>query len=204
MTLNIILDIVVSGLLLTTIAYAILLSRRLGALRNDKQQLEALVASLDGSSHRAEAGIAALKEAAERIGQQLQQRVDQGKALQGDLSYIIDLGGGLADRLEGTIRARRDDTRAAPELPEATPRRRAATERPIGERSIGERLATERLPERNVGERAVVERAVGAARETLRGHAVAEETAPAAEPVRIADFATRAERLLRGALEARR
>ncbi len=200
MTLNIILDIVVSGLLLTTIAYAILLSRRLGALRNDKQQLEALVASLDGSSQRAEAGIAALKEAAERIGQQLQQRVEQGKALQGDLSYIIDLGGGLADRLEGTIRARRDDNRAAPELPEVAPRRRGATERPIGERPIGERLATER----NVGERAVVERAVGAVRETLRGHAVAEETAPAAEPVRIADFATRAERLLRGALEARR
>jgi hypothetical protein len=186
MTLNIILDIVVAGLLLTTIAYAILLSRRLGALRNDKQQLEALVASLDTSSQRAEASITALKEAAERVGQQLQQRVDQGKALQGDLSYIIDLGGGLADRLEGTIRARRDDGRAAPDLPDTQPRRRAVAERP------------------GPVERAFVERAVGAARETVRGQAAVEETAPAAEPVRIADFASRAERLLRGALEARR
>ena len=49
MTLNIVLDIVVAGLLLATIAYAMLLSRRLGALRNDKQQLEALVSSLDAS-----------------------------------------------------------------------------------------------------------------------------------------------------------
>jgi hypothetical protein len=172
MTLNIVLDIVVSALLLATIAYAMLLSRRLGALRNDKQALEALVASLDSSSQRAESGIAALKDAAERIGQQLQQRVDQGKALQGDLSYIIDLGSGLADRLEGNIRARRDDGRTAPEPAETSPRRRAGAER-----------------------------AVGAARETMR--AAAEEV-PAGEPVRIADFATRAERLLRGALEARR
>src|SRR5260221_6861258 len=128
MTLNIVLDIVVAGLLLATIAYAVLLSRRLGALRNDKQQLEALVSSLDISSQRAEAGIASLKEAAERIGQQLQQRVEQGKALQTDLSYIIDLGGGLADRLESTIRARRDDTKPSPaavaEAPDPRPRRR--------------------------------------------------------------------------------
>ena len=195
MTLNIILDIVVSALLLATIAYAMLLSRRLGALRNDKQALEALVASLDSSSQRAESGIAALKEAAERIGQQLQQRVDQGKALQGDLSYIIDLGGGLADRLEGTIRARRDEARA----PEAsdTPRRRIVSERPAADRP-----GSERHVDRSSGERAVVERAVGAARETLR--APVDEAAPAGEPVRIADFASRAERLLRGALEARR
>ena len=188
MTLSIILDIVVSALLLTTIAYAVLLSRRLGALRNDKRELEALVASLDSSSQRAEAGIAALKEAAERIGQQLQQRVDQGKALQGDLSYIIDLGGGLADRLESSIRARRDDGRAAPELPEAPPRRRAAIERPA-ERPT---------------ERAVVERPAAAPRETMRAPAAVDEPASPAEPVRIADFASRAERLLRGALEARR
>jgi uncharacterized protein DUF6468 len=185
MTLNIILDIVVAGLLLTTIAYAMLLSRRLGALRNDKQQLEALVASLDSSSQRAEAGIAALKEAAERIGRQLQERVDQGKALQTDLSYIIDLGGGVADRLEGTIRARRDDGRAASDPPDAPPRRRA-----VGEAGPNERTA--------------IERGAGAARETARGHAALEELAPAAGPARIADFASRAERLLRGALEARR
>jgi uncharacterized protein DUF6468 len=184
MTLSIILDIVVSALLLATIAYAVLLSRRLGALRNDKQELESLVASLDSSSQRAEAGIAALKEAAERIGQQLQQRVEQGKALQGDLSYIIDVGGGLADRLEGTIRARRDDSRPAPDLPDTAPRHRTGNERP--------------------SDRAAVERAVGAARESTRGPVPADETAPAGEPVRIADFASRAERLLRGALEARR
>jgi hypothetical protein len=169
MTLNIILDVVVAGLLVATIAYAALLSRRLGALRNDKQQLEALVSSLDTSSQRAEGSIAALRETAERIGQQLQQRIDQGKALQGDLSYIIDLGGGLADRMEATIRTRRDDARAEPEAP----RRRVAGERPP---------------------------------DALRARTSGEEVVPAiaADAARIADFPSRAERLLRGALEARR
>jgi hypothetical protein len=170
MTLNIILDVVVAGLLVATIAYAALLSRRLGALRNDKQQLEALVSSLDTSSQRAEGSIAALRETAERIGQQLQQRIDQGKALQGDLSYIIDLGGGLADRMEATIRTRRDEARAEQE---AAPRRRVAGERPL---------------------------------DALRVRTSGEEVVPAiaADAARIADFPSRAERLLRGALEARR
>src|SRR5438552_5044865 len=132
MTLNIVLDVVVAGLLLATIAYAILLSRRLGALRNDKRQLEALVSSLNVSSQRAEAGIASLKEAAERIGLQLQQRLEQGEALQTDLSYIIDLGGGLADRLEGAIRVGRDESKSAPasvaEVPDPRRRRRLAGE----------------------------------------------------------------------------
>ena len=62
MTLSILLDALVAGLLVATIAYAMVLTRRLGALRNDKAQLEALVRSLDESSRRAESGIAALKE----------------------------------------------------------------------------------------------------------------------------------------------
>ena len=175
MTLNIVLDVVVAGLLLATIAYAILLSRRLGALRNDKRQLEALISSLDVSSQRAEAGIASLKEAAEQIGQQLQQRLEQGKALQTDLSYIIDLGGGLADRLEGSIRVGRDESKSAPvsvaEAPDPRRWRRLAGEAPA---------------------------------ERPRGNPDRDEVAAAVEAARIADFPSRAERLLRGALEARR
>jgi hypothetical protein len=108
MTLTVVLDAVVAGLLLATIVYAMLLSRRLGSLRNDRAQLEALVRSLDESSRRAEAGVAALSQAADEIGQELQQRVDRGRALRSDLTHIIELGGGLADRIEGQIRAGRE------------------------------------------------------------------------------------------------
>jgi hypothetical protein len=172
MTLSVMLDMVVAGLLVATIVYAVLLSRRLGALRNDKEQLEALVRSLDDSVRRAESGIAALKDAAAEIGHELQQRLDRGQALRTDLTYIIDLAGGLADRLEGSIRAMRGDARAEASA-EPAPRKR-----PDAPASPDPSLA---------GERRIVP--VG--------------TADPDDKPRVTGFPSRAERLLRRALEAR-
>jgi hypothetical protein len=168
---SMLLDIVVAGLLAVTIAYAVLLSRRLGALRNDRQQLEALVQSLDESSTRANSGIAALKNAAEEIGRTLQQKIEQGQGLRNDLNYLVELGGSTADRMEAAIRATRGDAKrpaASPE-PTAPPLRRA-----VGE-NVAPSLAVER-----------------------------EDFAGPAESAEIAGFPSRAERLLRRALEARR
>jgi hypothetical protein len=114
MTLTLALDIVVAVLLLATIAYAMVLSRRLGALRDDKAQLQALVKSLDDSSRRAEAGIATLKTAADEIGRALQEKVERGQALRTDLTYVLEMGGTLADRLEGAIRAGRGHAKSVP------------------------------------------------------------------------------------------
>jgi hypothetical protein len=165
---SMLLDLVVAGLLAVTIAYAMLLSRRLGALRNDKQQLEALVQSLDASSMRANAGIAALKDAAEEIGRTLQQKIEQGQGLRNDLNYIVDLGGGIADRLEIAIRSTREEAKrsAASAEPAARPLRRA----------VGESIAPP---------------------------SAAIEPAGVVESAQIAGFPSRAERLLRRALEAR-
>jgi len=165
MTLTVILDLVVAGLLATTIVYAVLLSRRLGALRNDKAQLEALVKSLDQSARRAEAGVAALNAAAAEVGRELQQRVDQGRTLRTDLSYIIDLGGNLADRLEGGIRSGRGDAKAAEPTAPA----------PVGPAETA--LVADRREPRLSGE--------------------------ASDKARVTGFPSRAERLLRRALEAR-
>jgi hypothetical protein len=166
---SMILDIVVAGLLGVTIAYAALLSRRLGALRNDKAQLEALVQSLDASSTRANIGIAALKEAAEEIGRTLQQKIEQGQGLRNDLNYIVDLGGGIADRLEKSIRSNREDAKrpAASDEPAVRPLRRVA-----GDSAAP--LSVDR-----------------------------DEPAAPAASAEIAGFPSRAERLLRRALEAR-
>jgi hypothetical protein len=163
MTLTTVLDAVVAALLVATIVYAMLLSRRLAALRDDKQQLEALIRSLDQSAQRAEAGIASLKLAADRIGQELQQQVDRGQGLRTDLGYMIEMAGGLADRLETTIRATRGD--ASPVADPGKPRRRERT---------------------------------------AEAPAAAPLTEAPGEGARVADFPSRAERLLRRALEARR
>ncbi len=91
-----------------------MLNRRLGVLRGDRAKLDELVQGLSVAAERAEAGIAALKAAAEDVGRGLERKIEQGRGLRDDLTYMIERGGGIADRLEGTIRARRErtDTRA--------------------------------------------------------------------------------------------
>jgi len=112
-------DIVVAALLVTTIAYAAVLNRRLGVLRNDRDKFQELIQSLTVAAQRAEAGIAGLKLAAEDVGRRLEKKIEEGQGLRDDLSYMLERGGGVADRLEGTIRARREAA-----TPEAAPERK--------------------------------------------------------------------------------
>jgi Domain of unknown function (DUF6468) len=174
MNLTVTLDILVAVLLVATIVYALLLSRRLGALRNDKEQLVALIRSLDESARRAENGIAGLRNAADEIGQQLQKRLDQGESLRTDLSYIVELGSGLADRLETAIRSNREDAK------------------PSTARGAGAEPAP-KAPRRS------------AAATVATQAANADAAAPTpGDAERVTGFPSRAERLLRRALEMRR
>jgi uncharacterized protein DUF6468 len=176
MTMTLMVDVVVAVLLVSVIAYAMVLNRRLGALRADRHQFEGIIRSLQDTSMRAEAGIAQLKTAAEQSGRQLQQKVELGQALREDLSYMIDRGNGLADRLEGAIRSGRDDTRGMPAEP--------AAETPA---TPGNRL------------RDLLRRIDASAPPGAAAPPVADEAAP-----RIAGFPSRAERDLRRALDAKR
>lgn len=135
MTLTLIADALVASLLVATIGYVSLLNRRLGVLREDKAKLEELIRGLTAASESARAGIAGLKDAAGEIGKELQKRVAAGQALREDLTYLIERGGSVADRLEGTIRARRE-----------TPPRAPGEERPSEPRTgASEKVATLRL-----------------------------------------------------------
>jgi len=107
-------DAVVAVLLVVTISYAVMLNQRLGVLRGDRAKLEALVNGLTVAAQRAESGIAALKEASEDSGRRLEKMIVEGQKLRDDLTYMLERGSLIADRLEGTIRARRDDVRAEP------------------------------------------------------------------------------------------
>jgi hypothetical protein len=120
MTFSLLMDFVVAGLLVAAITYSVMLNRRLGALRSDKTKLEEAIHGLHTVSVRAEQGVAALRQAAEDVGRQLQQKIDMGQALREDLAYMIDRSGGIADRLENAIRANRPP---APAPVEAAPAR---------------------------------------------------------------------------------
>jgi hypothetical protein len=123
MTLPLAGDIVVAILLVVTIIYAAMLNRRLAVLRSDKAELQALIQGLTAASHGAEAAVSALKSANDDIGRQLESKIGRAQGLCDDLSYMIERGTTLADRLEGAIRARRDTP--APEAPAFKPSRRA-------------------------------------------------------------------------------
>jgi len=118
MSLPLIADATVALLLLATIAYIAVLNRRLAMLRNDKAQLERLVQNLNVAVGSAQSGVAELRQAADELGRDLDKKVTVGQALRDDLNYLVERGGSLADRLEGTIRAKRGEA-AAPRSAEA-------------------------------------------------------------------------------------
>lgn len=114
MMLSVFGDAIVALLLVATIAYAAVLNARLGVLRGDRAKLEELVRGLTLAAERAEAGIAGLKTAADDMGRRLEKKIEEGRGLYEDLSYMHDRGIAIADRLEGKIRAKRDSAPPEP------------------------------------------------------------------------------------------
>ena len=102
-------DGIVAVLLIATIGYAAVLNRRLALLRGDRAKIDEMIQALSGAAQRAEAGIAALKEGAAEMGQELERTIANARRLKDDLAYMVERGGAMADRLEGNIRARRDE-----------------------------------------------------------------------------------------------
>ncbi|HMK68407.1 MAG TPA: DUF6468 domain-containing protein, partial [Stellaceae bacterium] len=108
MTPSLAADALVAVLLVATIVYVLRLNRRLGILRDDKAKLEELIRGLTVASENARAGIAGLRDAAGEVGKELQKRIAAGQLLRDDINYLIERGGAVADRIEGTVRTRRE------------------------------------------------------------------------------------------------
>jgi hypothetical protein len=197
MSFGILLDLLVAGLLATAIGYCMLLNRKLGALRADKAQLAETVRGLTEISLRAEAGIAKLKESAEQLGRALEQKIEAGQGLHDDLAYMIDRGAGLADRLAGGIRKRREDNTPATERP--APKQPAPARDDSATGAIQNRLRDLLRRAEPVGP------AVRLATDKPAKPPVAAAPAATAQTgAPVAGFPSRAERDLRRAVEGRR
>lgn len=101
MEFNFIFDALIAVLLVATIAYAAVLNRKLGALRDAKSEMEALLASFSESTERAGSGVEMLKQEAGRSGEALHNKVATARGLVDDLGFLIERGTKLADRLDG-------------------------------------------------------------------------------------------------------
>jgi hypothetical protein len=102
-------DAIVALLLIATIGYSVVLNRRLGTVRNDREKFEVLVRNLNVASQRAEAAVANLRVTADELSRRLEKKVEEARALSDDLTYMIERGGTIADKLANQIRAGRDE-----------------------------------------------------------------------------------------------
>ncbi len=109
MTTGTILDIVVILLLVPTIIYAVILNRKLVALRRSREELSKVVNSFNEATMRAEAGIPKLKKATTEANLTLKDRVEKAQTLRDDLAFMIERAEELAGRVEGAVRAARSE-----------------------------------------------------------------------------------------------
>lgn len=100
--LGLLFDVAIALLLIATIVYAVILNRKLSELRGAKQEMEQLFGGFAKSTERAEASLSALREAAGKTGEMLQDGIIKGNAVADDLVFLIERAGSLADRLEFT------------------------------------------------------------------------------------------------------
>lgn len=100
MPISLVLDIIISGLLVLTIAYAVRLNQRLSQLRSDKNELLQLAKTFADATDRAENSIQHLKVSSEA----LQIEVKKASALKEDLSYLVERGGRSADEMVAKVR----------------------------------------------------------------------------------------------------
>lgn len=113
------LELLLVGLLAATLFHALRLERALGVLKRDRASLEALVAGFNGATRQAQRGTDQLREAADGAGRQLARQIDMVAALKEDLTFLIDRGDRLADRMDGLVRAGKAD--APPAAPFVAP-----------------------------------------------------------------------------------
>jgi hypothetical protein len=98
-----VLDVIIAVLLVATIVYAAVLNRKLAALRNAKAEMEMLAARFADSTAKAESGIQNLKAHASESGVTLDSISARAAGLAGDLSFLVEKGTSLANRLEEAI-----------------------------------------------------------------------------------------------------
>jgi len=103
------LDMLIAILLIATIAYAVMLNRRLSQLRQDQSELDALANKFDDATVRAEESIHKLTGSADEMKRDVQDTLRKAEALRDDLNFLIERAGVSADKLEEQVRNNRPE-----------------------------------------------------------------------------------------------
>lgn len=107
MNFSLALDIILVLLLAVTIAYCVILNRRLQVMRSAQSEMINLIQEFDRATVQAKSGIADLRQAGGDIATRLQEQVKRAQALSEDLSFMIDAGDRMAEKLDGRMQTAR-------------------------------------------------------------------------------------------------
>lgn len=115
------LDVILIGLLLTGIVYAMRLSKQLADLRNSRSDMQKFVTDFSSTVQRAEAGVRGLKQAARDGGDDLERLIEKATLIRDELHFLVGSADHIATRLSDTAASatRGDSPRAATPKPDA-------------------------------------------------------------------------------------
>lgn len=103
MELPVLIDGAVAVLLLITIGYCVVLYARLNEVRRSNTTMKKLMSEFTSATERAQAGLLSIKSTGNELSQALSERIDEARALKGDLLYVTQAAQALADRLDGDL-----------------------------------------------------------------------------------------------------
>jgi len=106
-TFAIFLDLLVIGLMVATIAYAVPLNRSISKLRDGKAELATLLANLAEAVAHADVAIKGMKQIAGEYDSTLAQRIGTARALVDELNVINETADNLAARIEKAVQGGR-------------------------------------------------------------------------------------------------
>lgn len=93
-------NVVVVGLLVTTISYCWVLNKRIRILQDSRSDMAEMLKHFDESTRRAEGSIAQLQGASRKIAETIENRLEKANLMADDLTFLMERASRLADRLE--------------------------------------------------------------------------------------------------------
>lgn len=107
MTVQLLLDLVMIGLLVSTVVYCTALSRKINQLRTNKKELGELLNHFNTAIAQADHSISELKTLGDAADGKLRHHIEKARVLVNDLSFLADRGENAASALENQIHSSR-------------------------------------------------------------------------------------------------
>lgn len=112
--MSLIFEGVVSILLIAVIVFAIKLNRRILALRTQESELKEMIGQFNEAAIQAELSASHLKVAGTDSERNLRATIERAQAMRDDLSFMIERGGNMSDRVIRSIARSRERPPTAP------------------------------------------------------------------------------------------